>query len=66
VAANIIYFHKITKRFKSVTYDNERKDAFVVERDNRSKMEYVPSKEGLCYYDFNLSTMKVGTRETKK
>jgi len=49
-----------------VTYDNERKDAFVVERDNRSKMEYVPSKEGLCYYDFNLSTMKVGTRETKK
>jgi hypothetical protein len=55
VSANILSFHKITKRFKSVTHDNQGKDAFVVERDDRSKIEFLPAEEGLYHYDFNLS-----------
>jgi len=55
VAANILSFHKIIKRFKSVKYDNGVKDAFVVTRDDNSTMEFVPSREGLYHYDFLLS-----------
>ena len=55
VAGNILSFYKLTKRFKLVVYDNKRKDAFVVERDDSSHMEFTPSKEGLYHYDFNLS-----------
>jgi hypothetical protein len=55
VAANILSFHKIVKRFKSVKYDNGVKDAFVVTRDDNSTMEFVPSREGLYHYDFLLS-----------
>ena len=40
VAANILSFHKIVKRFKSVKYDNRIKDAFVVMRDDDSTMEF--------------------------
>ena len=38
-----------------VTYDNRKKDAFVVERDDGSEMEFLPSDERLYHYDFNLS-----------
>jgi hypothetical protein len=48
-------FYNLSKRFKSVTYDNNKKDAFIVERDDGSKMEFIPSKEGLYHYDFKLS-----------
>lgn len=40
VAANILSFHKLVKRFKSVKYDNGIKDAFVVTRDDDSTMEF--------------------------
>jgi hypothetical protein len=55
VAANILSFHKIIKRFKSVKYDNGVKDAFIVTRDDGSTMEFIPSKEGLYHYDFSSS-----------
>jgi hypothetical protein len=47
VAANILSFHKLTKRFKTVTYDNRVKDAFMVHQDDGSNMEFKPSDEGL-------------------
>ena len=40
MAANILSFHKLVKRFKSVKYDNGIKDAFVVTRDDDSTMEF--------------------------
>jgi hypothetical protein len=55
VAAKILFFYKLTKRFKLVTYDNKRKDTFVIERDDGLQMEFLPSDEGLYHYDFNLS-----------
>jgi len=55
VSANIISFHHLAKRFKSVTYNNRIKDAFIVTRDDNSTMEFIPSAEGLYHYDFNLS-----------
>ncbi len=55
VAANILSFHNITKCFKSVTYDNQVNDAFIVTRDDGSKMEFGPSEEGFYYYDFMQS-----------
>lgn len=38
-----------------MTYDNKMKDAFVIKRDDGSEMEFIPSKEGLYHYDFNIS-----------
>lgn len=57
VAANILSFldSQLTKRFKSITYNNEIKDAFFIKRDNGPEMEFLPSKEGLYHYDFNIS-----------
>jgi hypothetical protein len=55
VAANILSFHNLTKKFKSVTYNNKVRDAFVVTRDNGLSMEFVPSSEGLYYYNFENS-----------
>jgi hypothetical protein len=49
VAANILSFHILSKRFKSVRYDNTKKDAFVITRDDGSEMEFIPSKEGLYH-----------------
>jgi hypothetical protein len=54
-AANILSFHKITKIFKSVIYDNKKKDAFVVTKDDVSEMEFIPLKDGLYHYDFAQS-----------
>jgi hypothetical protein len=64
VAANILSFYNLSRRFKSVTYDNNKKDAFIVERDDGSKMEFIPSKEGLYHYDFKLSIERC--KEQKK
>jgi catechol-2,3-dioxygenase len=58
VSANIISFHHLAKRFKSVTYNNRIKDAFIVTRDDDSTMEFVPPAEGLYHYDFNLSVKR--------
>jgi hypothetical protein len=55
VAANMMSFFNMAKRFQSVTYNNRDTDAFRVMRDDRSVMEFVPSKEGLYYYDYNVS-----------
>jgi hypothetical protein len=48
-------FFNIAKRFKSVTYNNRERDAFKVTRDDGSIIQFIPSKEGLYYYDFNDS-----------
>jgi hypothetical protein len=55
VSANIISFHHLAKRFKSVKYENNVKDAFIVTRDDDSTMEFIPSHDGLYHYDFNIS-----------
>jgi hypothetical protein len=55
VAANILSFHNMVKRFPSVVYNKEVKDAFIVGRDDGSHMEFVPSAEGLYHYDFQQS-----------
>ncbi len=57
VAANVISFFNLTKKFDSVVYDNQKKDAFIVTRKDGSQLEFVPSKEGLYYYDF-LNSVK--------
>jgi hypothetical protein len=37
VSANIISFFNMAKKFKSLVYDNQQKDAFIVTRDDRTK-----------------------------
>ena len=66
VAANILSFYKTTKRFKNVTYDNTKKDAFIVRRDDGSNMEFIPSKDGLYHYDFNISIKRRIAMESAK
>jgi hypothetical protein len=47
-------------------YDINIKDAFIVERDDGSVFEFVPSEEGLYYYNFTKSMeRKKGQQETK-
>jgi len=55
VAANVLSFFNISKRFKSVIYNNQEQDAFLVRGDDGSILEFTPSKEGLYYYDFRNS-----------
>jgi hypothetical protein len=55
VTTNIISFNHLVKRFKSVKYDNNVKDAFVITRVDNSTMEFAPSTDGLYHYAFNLS-----------
>ncbi len=55
VTANVLSFFNISRRFKSVKYDNEIKDAFRITRDDGSVMEFKPSDSGLYYYDFEES-----------
>jgi hypothetical protein len=55
VAANILSFFNMTKRFKSVRYDKTISDTFFVIRDDDTMMEFKPSPEGLYYYDFKES-----------
>jgi hypothetical protein len=55
VAANVLSFFNLTKRFKSVTYNNQEQDAILVRRDDDSILEFAPSKEGLYYHDYRNS-----------
>jgi hypothetical protein len=55
VTANVLSFFNMAKRIKLVTYHNQETDAFKVMRDDGLIMEFIPSKEGLYYYDFNAS-----------
>jgi hypothetical protein len=47
VTANVLSFFNVTKKFKSLVYDNTREDG--------STFEFVPSSKGLFYYDFTNS-----------
>jgi hypothetical protein len=53
VTANVLSFYNMAKKFKSLTYDNTKRDAFVVTRDDDSTFEFIPSPDGLYYYDFS-------------
>jgi hypothetical protein len=67
VTANILSFHNMAKTFDSIKYDNNMKDAFLVERDDGSVFEFTPSKEGLYYYHFTKSIeRKKKLLETKR
>jgi hypothetical protein len=55
VTANVLSFFNIAKQFKSVTYNNRERDALKVTRDDGSIIQFIPSKEGLYYHDFNNS-----------
>jgi hypothetical protein len=55
VTANILSFYNMAKKFKSLKYDNTKRDAFVVTRDDGSTFEIIPSPDGLYYYDFSNS-----------
>jgi hypothetical protein len=55
VTANVLSFFNKSKHFKSVIYNNQEQDAFLVMRDDGSIFEFTPSKEGLYYYDFRNS-----------
>jgi hypothetical protein len=48
----------LTKRFKSVIYNNAEKDAFMVTQDDGTVIEFEPSNEGLYYYNFTKSIRK--------
>ena len=45
----------MAKKFKLLIYDNNKKDAFVVTRDDGTTFEFIPSKDGLYYCDFTNS-----------
>jgi hypothetical protein len=55
VSANILSFFSMAKKFKSLFYDNNKKDAFVVTRDDGTTFEFITSKDRLYYYDFTNS-----------
>ena len=59
VTANVLSFFNMAKRFQSIVYNNQERDAFLVTRDNGSIMECVPSRSGLYYYDFNKSIKRL-------
>jgi hypothetical protein len=57
----------MARTFDSIKYDNNVKDAFLVERDDGSVFEFTPSKEGLYYYNFTKSIeRKKKLLETKR
>jgi len=55
VTANVLSFFNMAKRFQSIIYNHKERDAFLVMRDDGTLMEFVPSRSGLYYYDFNNS-----------
>jgi len=58
VTANVLSLFNMARRFRSIVYNNEICDAFMVTRDDGTVMKFVPSKEGLYYYDFKISLMR--------
>ncbi len=65
VTANILSFFNMAKKFKSLVYDNNKKDAFVVTRDDGSQFKFILSKDGLYYYDFNNSIKRKKEMEVR-
>lgn len=63
VTANMLSFFNMTCRFKSIIFDNQKKNVFQVTRDDGSVMEFVPSVEGLYFYDFNKSIERKKIKE---
>ena len=59
VAANVLSFYNMSRRFKSMTFNNRERNAFLVMRDDGSFIEFVPSSEGLYYYDSNNSINRI-------
>ncbi len=55
VTTKLLSFFRIAKRFNSVKYGNNLKDAFMITQDDGMVMQFNPSREGLYYYDFNHS-----------
>jgi hypothetical protein len=64
VTANIISLFNLVKRYKTVTYNSNEKDAFRVTRDDGTIIEFEPSIEGLYYYDFNKSFERHATKNS--
>jgi len=65
VTENVLSFHNMAKRFKSVMYDNRQQDAFVVTWDDNTTFTFIPSKEGLYFYDYQHSINRT-TTETEE
>jgi hypothetical protein len=55
----------MVKKFKYLVYDNNKRDAFVVTRDDGSAFEFIPSPEGLYYYNFTESIKRQKEMQTK-
>jgi hypothetical protein len=66
VTANVLSFFNMAKKLKSLVYDNNKKDAFIVTREDGSTFEFIPSSEGLYYYDFNNSVKRQTLLEKNK
>jgi hypothetical protein len=52
VTAYVLSFYNMAKKFESLVYDYKKKDAFIITRDDGSSFKFVPSPEGLYYYNF--------------
>jgi hypothetical protein len=48
----------MVKKIKSLVYDNNKRDAFVVTQDDGTTFDFIPSKEGLYFYDFMNSVKR--------
>ena len=48
----------MARHFQSNVYNNKVCDAFMVTRDDGTVIKFVPSKEGLYYYDFKISLLR--------
>jgi len=58
VTANVLSFFNMARRFRSIVYDNNICDAFMVTRDDGTIIKFEPSTEGLYYYDFTTSVKR--------
>jgi hypothetical protein len=66
VTANVLSLFNMAQRFQSIMYNNKICDAFLVTRDDGTIMEFVPSAEGLYYYNFNISLMRHQEKQITK
>ena len=49
---NILTFFKIAKpNDMHITYDNKQEDAFIVSHPKNGTMKFIPSKQGLYYFE---------------
>jgi hypothetical protein len=55
VTANVLSFYNMTRRLKSVVFDNKMKNAFKVTVDDGTVIEFEPSVMGLYFYNFTKS-----------